>query len=112
METRHDTRQVSPQERIQEWRFIIGQTRGSSSGKKGKDRFMSGQSPVGVTQLLNAWRSGDQAALNKLIPLIHDELHRLAHIYMLREREGHTLQTTALLNKAYMRLVDANQVPV
>jgi RNA polymerase sigma-70 factor (ECF subfamily) len=72
---------------------------------------MSGHSPKEVTQLLNAWRGGDQAALNKLIPLIHDELHRLAHIYMLRERKGHTLQTTALLNEAYLRLIDANQVP-
>ncbi len=72
---------------------------------------MSGHSAKEVTQLLNAWRCGDQAALNKLIPLIHDELHRLAHIYMLRERAGHTLQTTALLNEAYLRLVDADQVP-
>jgi RNA polymerase sigma-70 factor, ECF subfamily len=72
---------------------------------------MSGHSPKEVTQLLNAWRGGDQAALNSLIPLIHDELHRLAHIYMRRERVGHTLQTTALLNEAYLRLVDADQVP-
>jgi len=73
--------------------------------------LMSGHSPKEVTQLLNAWRGGDQGALNKLIPLIHDELHRLAHIYMVRERKGHTLQTTALVNEAFMRLVDANQVP-
>ena len=72
---------------------------------------MSGHSAKEVTQLLNAWRCGDQAALNKLIPLIHDEVHRLAHIYMLRERVGHTLQTTALLNEAYLRLVDAARVP-
>ena len=72
---------------------------------------MSRHSPKEVTQLLNAWRGGDQAALNSLIPLIHDELHRLAHIYMLRERVGHTLQTTALLNEAYLRLVDADRVP-
>jgi len=72
---------------------------------------MSGHSPKEVTQLLHAWRGGDRAALNRLIPLIHDELHRLAHIYMLRERVGHTLQTTALLNEAYLRLVDANQIP-
>ena len=49
---------------------------------------MSGQSPKEVTQLLNAWRGGDQAALNKLIPLIHDELHRLAHIYMCANAKG------------------------
>ena len=72
---------------------------------------MSGHSPKEVTQLLNAWRGGDQAALDKLVPLIHDELHRLAHIYMRRERMGHTLQTTALLNEAYLRLVDANRIP-
>jgi RNA polymerase sigma factor (TIGR02999 family) len=72
---------------------------------------MSEHSPKDVTQLLNAWRGGDQEALNRLIPLIHEELHRLAHIYMLRERQGHTLQTTALVNEAYIRLVDANRVP-
>lgn len=72
---------------------------------------MNVHSPKEVTQLLNAWRDGDQEALNRLIPLIHDELHRLAHIYMVRERVGHTLQTTALLNEAYLRLVDANQIP-
>jgi RNA polymerase sigma-70 factor (ECF subfamily) len=72
---------------------------------------MSGHSAMEVTQLLNAWCCGDQAALNSLIPLIHDELHRLAHIYMRRERAGHTLQTTALLNEAYIRLVDADRVP-
>jgi RNA polymerase sigma-70 factor, ECF subfamily len=72
---------------------------------------MDAHSPKEVTQLLNAWRGGDQAALNSLIPLIHNELHRLAHIYMVRERAGHTLQTTALLNEAYLRLVDADQIP-
>ena len=72
---------------------------------------MNVHSPKEVTQLLNAWRDGDQEALNRLIPLIHDELHRLAHIYMVRERVGHTLQTTALLNEAFLRLVGANQVP-
>jgi len=63
-----------------------------------------------VTQLLQAWRGGDQTALDRLIPLIHAELHRLAHHYMLRERLGHTLQTTALVNEAYLRLIDASQV--
>jgi len=63
-----------------------------------------------VTQLLKAWRGGDQTALDRLIPLIHAELHRLAHHYMLRERVGHSLQTTALVNEAYLRLVDASQV--
>ena len=59
-----------------------------------------------VTQLLGDWRQGDEGALEKLIPLVQPELHRLAHHYMSRERAGHTLQTTALLNEAYLRLVD------
>ncbi len=71
---------------------------------------MRGDPPQDVTELLRAWRGGDQAALNRLIPLIHAELHRLAHHYMLGERAGHTLQTTALVNEAYLRLVDASQV--
>jgi RNA polymerase sigma factor (TIGR02999 family) len=60
-----------------------------------------------VTRLLEDWRGGDEDALEKLIPLIQPELHRLAHHYMSRERAGHTLQTTALLNEAYLRLVDS-----
>jgi hypothetical protein len=91
---------------MQDSRCIIGPIGSLSSGK---DRFMSGHSPQEVTQLLNAWRGGDQAALDLLIPLIHSELHRLAHIYMVRERKGHTLQTTALVNEAYLRLVDARK---
>ncbi|RPJ52642.1 MAG: sigma-70 family RNA polymerase sigma factor [Acidobacteria bacterium] len=71
---------------------------------------MRGDPPREVTQLLQAWRGGDQTALDRLIPLIHAELHRLAHHYMLRERLGHTLQTTALVNEAYLRLIDASQV--
>jgi len=59
-----------------------------------------------VTQLLCDWRSGDGTALEKLVPLIQPELQRLAHHYMSRERAGHTLQTTALVNDAYLRLAD------
>ena len=59
-----------------------------------------------VTQLLAHWSDGDEGALDKLIPLVQPELHRLAHHYMSRERTGHTLQTTALLNEAYLQLVD------
>jgi RNA polymerase sigma-70 factor, ECF subfamily len=59
-----------------------------------------------ITQLLADWRGGNEDALEKLIPLVHPELHRLAHHYMSRERSGHTLQTTALLNEAYLRVVD------
>jgi RNA polymerase sigma-70 factor (ECF subfamily) len=59
-----------------------------------------------VTVLLGDWRGGDERALEKLIPLVQPELHRLAHHYMSRERAGHTLQTTALLDEAYLLLVD------
>src|ERR687883_1998665 len=58
-----------------------------------------------VTQLLIAWSDGDKSALDKLMPLVYDELRRLAHRYMSRERAGHTLQTTALVNEAFVRLV-------
>ncbi len=61
---------------------------------------MSGRAPQDVTLLLQNWCRGDQAALDRLIPLVYDELHRLAHIYMVRERPGHTLQTSALVNEA------------
>jgi RNA polymerase sigma factor (TIGR02999 family) len=60
----------------------------------------------GVTELLAAWSEGDQSAFEKLLPLAERELHRIAHRYMSREQPGHTLQTTALVNEAYMRLVD------
>jgi len=63
-----------------------------------------------VTQLLRAWKGGDQPALEQLIPLVHDELRRVARRYMRRERVDHTLQATALINEAYVRLVDIRQV--
>src|SRR5688572_5422683 len=63
-----------------------------------------------ITQLLAEWREGNQAALDELYPLVYDELHRLARRYMSRERKGHTLQTTALINEAYVRLVDQRNV--
>jgi len=59
-----------------------------------------------VTRLLADWSGGDAGALERLIPLVQPELHRLAHHYMSREGVGHTLQTTALLNEAYLHLVD------
>jgi RNA polymerase sigma factor (TIGR02999 family) len=59
-----------------------------------------------VTQLLGEWSSGNEEALGKLLPMVHPELHRLAHHYMSRERTGHTLQTTAVLNEAYLQLID------
>ncbi|HZJ42533.1 MAG TPA: sigma-70 family RNA polymerase sigma factor [Pyrinomonadaceae bacterium] len=63
-----------------------------------------------ITQLLDKWSSGNQSALDELYPLVYDELHRLASRYMSRERKGHTLQTTALINEAYVRLVDQRNV--
>ena len=63
-----------------------------------------------VTSLLQAWREGDDEALARLTPLVYDELHRLANRYMRREHDGHTLQTTALVNEAYIRLVDSKRV--
>lgn len=63
-----------------------------------------------VSQLLIAWSEGDEAALEQLTPLVYDELHRLARRYMRRESPGHTLQTSALVNEAYLRLVDQRQV--
>src|ERR1700722_576764 len=60
-----------------------------------------------ISRLLGAWSAGDQNALEKLVPIVYDELHRLAQFYMKRERPGHALQTTALVHEAYLRLVDS-----
>jgi len=67
-------------------------------------------SPQDVTQLLLAWSQGEQTALEKLTPLVYKELHRLARRYMRGERPDHTLQTTALVNEAYLRLIDCSKV--
>ena len=66
--------------------------------------------PNEVTQLLVAWSNGDSSARDALMPLVHDELRRLAHRYMGRERGNHTLQTSALVNEAYLRLIDQKDV--
>jgi|SRR5262245_40308816 len=63
-----------------------------------------------VTQLLLAWSEGDKQALDRLVPLVYDELRRLAQSYMRRERADQTLQTTALIHEAYVRLIDVNRV--
>jgi RNA polymerase sigma-70 factor (ECF subfamily) len=63
-----------------------------------------------VTGLLLAWNEGDQAALDRLIPLVHAELRRIARRFMRNERAGHTLQPSALINEAYMRMIDAEHV--
>lgn len=66
--------------------------------------------PNDVTQLLVAWGNGDQAARDELMPLVYAELHRLAHRHIKKERPGHTLQTSALVNEAFVRLVDQRDV--
>ncbi len=66
--------------------------------------------PQELTRLLLAWNAGDEAALEKLVPQVYQELRRLARRQMMRERPGHTLQTTALINEAYLRLVDLRNV--
>ena len=71
---------------------------------------MSGSPSHGVTKLLLAWGAGEDAALEKLIPLVYRELRRLARHYMRGERTGHTLQATALVNEAYLRLIDSRKV--
>jgi len=71
---------------------------------------MASYSSHNVTQLLIAWNNGDQSALEQLAPMVHAELHRLAKRYMGRERAGHLLQPTALVNEAYMRLIDWKNV--
>jgi RNA polymerase sigma-70 factor, ECF subfamily len=71
---------------------------------------MTKSSPKEITQLLLAWSQGEQAALDQLIPLVHDELHRIAKRYMRRERPGQTMQTTALVDEAYLRLIDSSRV--
>ena len=71
---------------------------------------MAGTQSQGITELLLAWSQGEQAALDKLVPRVHAELRRVAHRYMARERPGQTLQTTALVNEAYLRLINARQV--
>ena len=71
---------------------------------------MAAPSPKDVTRLLVDWGNGDQAALDELIPLVHDELRRMASRYMRRESQDHTLQTSALVNEAYLRLIDQKSV--
>jgi RNA polymerase sigma factor (TIGR02999 family) len=63
-----------------------------------------------VTELLIEWQRGDRQALDRLTPLIYDELRRMAHRYVRRERDGHTLETTALVNEAYLRLIDGQEM--
>ena len=72
--------------------------------------MQNGSKSPDVTQLLIAWSNGDQRALEQLMPIVYRELRRLAKRYMEQERPGHTLQATALVNEAYMRLADVNRM--
>ncbi len=71
---------------------------------------MKHPTPPNITQLLIAWKQGDQQALAQLTPLVYRELHQLAHSYLAGERPGHVLQTTALVNEAFVRLIDWQRV--
>jgi RNA polymerase sigma-70 factor, ECF subfamily len=73
-------------------------------------RWAIPENPGTVTGLLMAWRGGNEAALEQLVPLVHEELHRIARGCMRGERAGHSLQATALVNEAYLRLIGAQQV--
>jgi hypothetical protein len=64
---------------------------------------MTGPSSSEITQLLHAWRGGDRLALQRLTPVVYEELRRMARHYMVRERDGHTPQTTSLINEVYLR---------
>ena len=80
------------------------------NGAKNGLRWSIPNDPGTVTGLLMAWRGGNEAALEQLVPLVHEELHRIARGCMRGERLGHSLQATALVNEAYMRLIGAQQV--
>jgi RNA polymerase sigma factor (TIGR02999 family) len=71
---------------------------------------MSPNSDSGPTELLRAWSQGNGSAFDRLVPLVYEELHRLARRYMRQERPDHTLQATSLVNEAYLRLIDVNRV--
>src|SRR5262245_61295531 len=73
-----------------------------------KSTPMPSTSSSEITKWLQDWRNGDQTALERLMPVVYRELHKLAHAYLNRERPGHTLQPTALINEAYLRLVAQN----
>src|SRR4051812_47815374 len=97
-------------------RLPVLTTQGGTDGPKGARHRKWGvesaikEQPDGPTALLLAWGQGDLDAFDRLVPLVHAELRRLAVRYMSRERPGHTLQATALVNEAYLRLIEINHV--
>jgi RNA polymerase sigma-70 factor (ECF subfamily) len=78
--------------------------------RKASGKPLNEPAPHEITKLLKDWSGGDSTALDRLIPLVHDELHQLAHQHMRRERAGHVLQTSALINEAYLRFADQSEV--
>lgn len=84
--------------------------RGCSTIRKQSYNARIPDQPADITGLLLAWGQGDQAALERLIPLVHKELHRIAKRFMAHERPGHSLQATALVNEAYLKLIDVQHV--
>lgn len=80
--------------------------------RKFDEKPLKKPTPHEITKLLKDWSGGDSTALDRLIPLVYDELHRMAHQHMRRERAGHLLQTSALINEAYLRLVDQTDLTI
>ena len=76
------------------------------------DKPPADPAPHEITRLLNDWSSGDSTALDRLIPLVYEQLHRMAHQHMRRERAGHLLQTSALMHEAYLRMVDQQDLRI
>lgn len=92
------------------WRCVSLRLVGASCQAFSSQQFDRIMTPPTITQLLVAWNQGDQSALEQLTPLVYRELHRLAHGYLAGERQGHILQTTALVNEAFVRLLEWKQV--
>lgn len=80
--------------------------------RKPDEKPLKQPAPHEITKLLKDWSGGDLTALDRLIPLVYEELHRLAHQHMRRERAGHLLQTSALINEAYLRLVSEHDLTI
>jgi hypothetical protein len=87
---------------------LVPQTQRAEKKRTGEKK-VGPNSAAPITQLLLRWNAGEQACLDELIPLLDRDLRRLAHRQMRRERDGHTLQTTALINEAYLKLVDQSR---
>jgi len=83
---------------------------GRAEDNAGHARVEMAEPNEAITEILLAWGDGDESALERLMPIVYAELRRLAHRYMNREREGHTLQTTALVNEAFLKLIDSSRV--